>query len=303
MPGQSKKDNSAGSRGGEDKAFLEDLGNRVRTTRARRGLSRKLLAQTAGVSERYLAQLETGQGNISILLLRHVAAALDLGLEDLVAEDPQAGTEITAILQLLRRADAEARDEVKQILLEGRRGQATRDRSQCLALIGLRGAGKSTLGPLIAADLGMPFIELNDMIAEMSGLSVPEIFNLYGQEGYRRLERRCLQEAIDGHDRVVLTSGGGIVADPATFEILLASFFTVWLRAAPEEHMARVRAQGDLRPMAGSDEAMGDLKLILDSREALYTRADRTFDTSARSVEACRKDLTASLKADGFVAA
>jgi XRE family aerobic/anaerobic benzoate catabolism transcriptional regulator len=224
------------SRRREDSAFLESLGDRVRTARGRRGLSRKLLAEYAGVSERYLAQLEVGQGNISIILLRNIAAALDLALEDLVCEDESTNAEIGVILHMLRRATAQERRLAKDALTTKVRRSDVSARARRVALIGLRGAGKSTLGKLVAADLGAPFIELNDEIAKMSGLSVAEIFNLYGPEGYRRLERRCLQQVVDTHDSVMLASGGGIVADPTTYDALLSTFFTVWLRAAPEEH-------------------------------------------------------------------
>ena len=262
---------------GEDSVFLQRLGRRVRAARAQRRLSRKLLARDAGVSERYLAQLEAGQGNISILLLRHVADALGLSLGAIVSAE------------------------------EGASGENDRRNHQPagplrLALVGLRGAGKSTLGRLLAAELGAPFIELNDEIAKMSGLDVPEIFHLYGPEGYRRFERRCLDRAIGGHGHAVLATPGGIVADPGTYEALLGAFFTIWLRAAPEEHMARVRAQGDLRPMAGNSEAMKELKRLLKSREPLYRRADRVLDTSGRSVEACRDSLVALLEEEGFFA-
>jgi XRE family aerobic/anaerobic benzoate catabolism transcriptional regulator len=294
---ENRKENS---RRREDSAFLEQLGDRVRTARGRRGLSRKLLAEYAGVSERYLAQLEAGQGNISIILLRNIAAALDLGLEDLVCEDEAANAEIGDIVHMLRRAAPEERRLAKDALTRKHRPSNGSARAQRVALIGLRGAGKSTLGKLVAADLGAPFIELNDEIAKMSGLSVPEIFNLYGPEGYRRLERRCLQQVVDDHHGVVLASGGGIVADPTTYDALLSAFFTVWLRAGPEEHMERVRAQGDMRPMAGNAEAMDELKLILSSREALYGRADRELDTSNRSVRECRSSLVELLKREGY---
>lgn len=288
------------SRRREDSAFLAQLGERVRTARGRRGLSRKLLARYAGVSERYLAQLETGLGNISIILLRNIAAALDLALEDLVCEDEAAHADIGVILHMLRRATPEERRLAKDALSAKQGPMPGSARAQRVALIGLRGAGKSTLGKLVAADLGAPFIELNDGIVTMSGLSVAEIFNLYGPEGYRRLERRCLQQVIDTHDGVVLATGGGIVSDPATYDAMLSSFFTVWLRATPEEHMARVRTQGDMRPMADNAEAMDELRLILNSRESLYGRADRAIDTSSRPVEESRRALAELLREEGF---
>ena len=284
----------------EDSAFLQRLGDRVRTARGQRAFSRKLLAEYAGVSERYLAQLEAGKGNISIILLRNIAAALELALEDLVCQDPAINTEIGVMLHMLRRATPQERRLAKDVLTRLQRQSRGSARARRVALIGLRGAGKSTLGRLVAADLGAPFIELNDEIAKMSGLGVPEIFNLYGPEGFRRLERRCLQQVIDSNDSVVLATGGGIVADATTYATLLSAFFAVWLRAAPEEHMERVRAQGDMRPMAGNAEAMDELKLVLSSRETLYGRADRELDTSSRPVEECRSSLASLLKREGF---
>lgn len=287
-------------RTGDDAAFLERLGREVRWARGRRGLSRKLLARYSGVSERYLAQLETGQGNISILLLRQVAAALDMPVETLIAGDGEGASGIASLLPQLRRATPEQRRRVREVLA-AQDGPAARGRR--VALIGLRGAGKSTLGRLVAGDLGLPFVELNDEITALAGLGVQEIFNLYGPEGYRRIERRALGRVVDRHDAVVLASGGGIVADATTFDMLLGSFFTVWLRAAPEDHMNRVRAQGDLRPMAGNDEAMDDLKLILESREVLYGRADRRLDTSAQDLEGCREALAGLLQSEDLAGA
>ena len=289
LEGRSRRE---ASRPGDDSGFLAQLGQRVRQIRGQRGMSRKLLAECAGVSERYLAQLEGGQGNISILLLRDVARALDLPLEELLAES----ADLAVILHMLRRVSPEQLSQAKKAVTRIQQGQGRPSRARRIALIGLRGAGKSTLGRLVAADLALPFVELNDQIAEMSGLSVAELFNLYGQEGYRRLERRCLEQVVAKQEQVVLATGGGIVADPSTFDLLLSAFHTVWLRAAPQEHMERVRAQGDLRPMAGNPEAMEELKLILSSREALYSRADSQLDTSGSALEVSRQALGTLLR-------
>ncbi|SDR37350.1 shikimate kinase [Rhizobiales bacterium GAS191] len=279
-----------------DDAFLLELGQRVRRMRAIRGLSRKLLARSSGVSERYIAQLESGLGNASIMLLRQVAAAIGAPLEDLVGEAASDTREWALIRELLRRAKPEAISEAKAVLAgEPRRGAAmqagahlSRDR---VALIGLRGAGKSTLGRLAAERLGWPFLELNKEIEAETGLSIAEVFSLYGQEGYRRLELAALEQVIIRPGPMILATAGGIVAEPMTFELLLSSFFTIWITAKPAEHMGRVRDQGDLRPMADDKAAMAELKTILSSREPLYARAEARIDTAERDVGSSLGDL------------
>ncbi len=245
------------SRSGEAE-FLADLGQRVKDRRKDRKLSRKALGVLSGVSERYLVELENGRGNISILLLRQVAEALGAPVE-----------------ALLSGASA-SRDPGKQ---------------ERIALIGLRGAGKSTLGRLLAEDLALPFLELNAAISQESELAPAEIFSLYGAEGYRRFEQNCLKRIVERYDACVLAVGGGIVADPQTYETLLERFRTVWVQTSPEEHMARVRAQDDNRPMAGNPEAMNDLRAILADRQRLYARADAALDTAGRQVAESRLEL------------
>ena len=275
-----------------EQRFLQQVGNRVRSARKRHGMSRKVLARESGVSERYLAQLETGSGNISILLLRQVAAATGLKLQDLVTEPEEDSPEILSILELSRRASPAQREDIIASL-SGMLNRSGADlKAARIALIGLRGAGKSTLGQLIAEDLKIPFIELNREIELDSGLAIAEIFALYGQDGYRRLEQRCLRSVIDRHSAVVLAVAGGIVAEANTYEMLLRSFHSVWLQASPEEHMERVRAQGDRRPMAGNPAAMKDLRAILESRQQDYANAEMTFDTSGKTIEECRRELT-----------
>lgn len=275
--------------------YLAHLGERVREERARRGMTRKILARDAGLSERYLAQLEAGRGNISIALLRRVAMALNQPLARLVADDGADPPELRLIVELLRRLSPDEIAEARALI--GARFALTGDaeRERHVALIGLRGAGKSTLGPRLAEYLAVPFIELDAEIERDLGLSLAEIFNLYGQPAYRRCERRVLAQIIEREPRFVLAVGGSIVAEPATFQELLDRCFTVWLRAAPEEHMSRVQAQGDLRPMAENDEAMADLRRILAAREPLYAKADATVDTAGRNVEESLHALIAAV--------
>ncbi|HEY6235373.1 MAG TPA: helix-turn-helix transcriptional regulator [Candidatus Elarobacter sp.] len=266
-----------------DGAFLTALGDRVRELRARRGMTRKILARDSGVSERYLAQLETGQGNASLAILRRVARALDVPLESLVADAPEPSAELTQSVELLRRLGPGRLAEARALLVTTFGEADAEGRAGRIALIGLRGAGKTTLGAALAERLGVPFIELDREIERESGVSLATIFDFYGQAGFRRMERRCLERIIETQPRLVVATGGSIVSEPATFERLLAACFTIWLRAAPAEHMERVIAQGDMRPMAGNRESMADLQRILANREPLYRRADATVDTSGKA--------------------
>lgn len=274
-----------------DAAFLKKLGERVRAARAGRGMTRKTLARDSGVSERYLAQLEGGQGNISILLLRDIARALDLRLEAVVLDGDEPPADLVHTIEFLRRLAEADLPKAKQLLVQHFSGVDEAARRDRIALIGLRGAGKSTLGPKLAARLDVPFFELNRLIEAEAGVSLSAIFDLYGQNGFRRLERRCLDQVIEQNERFVLATGGSLVSEPATFERLLTMCYTVWLKASPEDHMQRVVAQGDTRPVAASGEAMQDLLRILEAREQQYRRADLCLDTSQNSMDTCIEGL------------
>lgn len=276
-------------------AYLRLLGERIREARARRGMTRKILARDSAVSERYLAQLEAGHGNISIILLRQIAQAMGLPLADLVRDAPERPVELALLLQTLERLSPSELGQARQ-LLAGAFGAAMQEgRRHRIALIGLRGAGKSTLGRALAASRGVPFIELDREIERDSGLALGEIFALYGQAAFRRFERRCLETVIERHQAAVIATGGSLVSEPGTFDLLLAACHTVWLKAAPAEHMGRVLAQGDTRPMAENAEAMEDLRRILAGREALYSKADAIVDTAGKTVEASLSALNAAL--------
>ena len=262
--------------------FLGALGARVREQRERRGLARRVLAASAEVSERYLAQLEAGAGNVSIVLLRRIALALGVGLGELVDADAGGGTRQRLVGRFLERLPEHRLDAVMQRLLRDFGGGEAVRRGR-IALIGLRGAGKSTLGALLAAGLDVPFIELDREVEADVGMSLAEVFSLYGQSGYRHIERRCLERIVGAHERAVISVGGGIVSEPDTYELLLARCFTVWIKAQPEEHMARVASQGDFRPMEGNREAMDDLRRILAARAPLYGKADTVVDTAGRT--------------------
>ena len=280
----------------EASAFLLRLGDRVKDARARRGMTRRILARDSGVSERYLAQLESGHGNISIVLLRALARALDVPLESIVRDGPEPSVDLAHLHAFLERLGADAVVEARR-MLEGRFGAERREaRRDRIALIGLRGAGKSTLGALLAARLDVPFVELDREVERASGMSLSEIFDLYGQAGFRRLERQALDGVLAAHGRFVLAAGGSIVSEASTFGDLLLACYTVWIRARPVEHMQRVMAQGDFRPMADNAEAMADLERILAGREALYGKADAQVDTAGKSVEATLDELLAVVR-------
>lgn len=272
-----------------DTDFIEALGIRVRESRARHGMSRKALAFNAEVSERYLAQVESGETNPSIIVLRHVAHALGISLVELL-EPQQSSSEYRLISRFLEQLSP---NRLEEALLRLMREFGNEDlaRKKRIALVGLRGAGKSSLGRALAGELSLPFVELNSAIEAEAGMNLNEVFMLYGQPGYRRLERRCLESFIAQHESAVITVGGGIVSEADTFNLLLMNCFTVWVKASPEEHMSRVVAQGDFRPMEGSTEAMEDLRRILSARESLYSKADFTLDTSGRRPEDCLAQL------------
>jgi XRE family aerobic/anaerobic benzoate catabolism transcriptional regulator len=267
-----------------DSQFLATFGKRVRVLRERRGMTRKLLAREADVSERYLGQLESGDGNVSIILLRRIASALNVTLGEVLTPEREDAAAQRLIRRFLERLPAHRLEDVIFRLRRelGHEEAVLRER---IALIGLRGAGKTTLGGRLALDLQVPFIELDQEIEQETGLPLSELFTLYGQSGYRRVERRCLERVLKEHERVIIAVGGGVVSEEETFTLLLAQCHTVWLKATPEEHMARVLAQGDLRPMAGNTEAREDLKRILAAREPFYRKADSSVDTSGRTLE------------------
>jgi XRE family aerobic/anaerobic benzoate catabolism transcriptional regulator len=278
--------------------LMARVGERVRKARERKGIPRRVLSEQSGVSPRYLAQLEAGEGNISIGLLQRVAIALDHRIEWLIGEDDPWNSDALRVADMFRSATAPTQASVLRILSPE---PAESLRANRICLIGLRGAGKSTLGALVGQALGLPFVELNSEIEEQSGMPVDELLALYGQEGYRKLEAQAIERIISTYESMVLAVAGGIVAEPETYATLLNTFHTIWLKTSPEEHMARVRAQGDERPMAGNPEAMEQLKSILTSREALYGKAQANLDTSGRSPETSLAELLSVIERQGFL--
>jgi XRE family aerobic/anaerobic benzoate catabolism transcriptional regulator len=278
----------------DESEYLQLVGGRVRELRAQRGMTRRMLAQHSGVSERYLAQLEAGDGNPTVTVIRALARAFDVAPDALIVDthvSPLASTIMGAVREMTSEQLLAVQLLLRSALTEGEPGE----RNRRIALIGLRGAGKSTLGALLAQHQGVPFIELDREVEREAGIGLAEIFEFYGQAGFRRHERNSLERILHSERAFVLATGGSIVSEPLTFERVLASCFTIWLSAAPADHMQRVMAQGDMRPMAGNSEAMTDLHRILAGREALYRRADIEISTINRTVEETLALLQAAL--------
>jgi XRE family aerobic/anaerobic benzoate catabolism transcriptional regulator len=279
--------------------FLSALGKRVREVRNRRGMTRKVTARDADVSERHLAQLESGEGNVSIVLLRRIAKALNVSLVELFAPEVNEPSEKQLISRFLERLPAHRLEDVASRLLRDF-GPEEKARRQRIALIGLRGAGKSTLGAKLAHEMNTPFVELDREIEKDTGMPLAEIFSLYGQSGYRAIEKRTLERVLQEYDRAVLSVGGGVVSEKETYDYLLSRCYTAWIKARPEEHMSRVMEQGDFRAMAGNPRAMEDLRGILRAREPLYRKADLCVDTSGISVEESFAKLKTALQAENL---
>lgn len=276
--------------------FLLSLGKRVRELRNRRGMTRKMMAYEADVSERHLAQIETGEGNVSIVLLRRITEALNVSLAELFAPETEERN-ADLIQRFLRHLSANRRDDFMQRLMR-EFGHESRIRRGRVALIGLKGAGKSTLGSRLSAKTKVPFIELDSEIEKEAGMPLAEIFSFYGQSGYHSIEKRTLKRVLDQPSHLILSAGGGIVSEKETYEYLTSNCYTIWIKAKPEEHMVRVIAQGDVRAIAGNNQAMEDLRQILNAREPLYRQADLCIDTSGHSIEESFSKLTSAWDAN-----
>ncbi len=278
--------------------FLLALGKRVRELRNRRGRTRKMMAHEAEISERHLAQLEAGEGNISIVLLRRIAAAVNVSLAELFSRDAEESVEMRLIRRFLERLPAHRLEDVVFRLMRDF-GHQEKARRMRIALIGMRGAGKSTLGARLSVEeMHLPFIELDREIEKDTGMPLAEVISLYGQSGYRGIERRTLERVLRENKQAIVSVGGGIVSEKQTYDYLLSNCYTIWVKAQPEEHMSRVIAQGDLRPLAGNDQAMEDLRRIMEAREPLYCKADMCLDTSGETVEQSFAKLKAALQAN-----
>ncbi|MGA8050059.1 MAG: helix-turn-helix transcriptional regulator [Burkholderiales bacterium] len=265
---------------GED-AYLARLGDRVRAWRREQGVTRKALSLACGVSERYLAQLEAGQGNISVLLLRRVAQAMRVPVEDLAREDGEIPDELALLMRFAAALPHEKIAAAHRLLL----AQFGSSRKRRVALLGLRGAGKSSLGARLAENLGVPFVELDREVEREAGTDLGEVFSMYGQDAYRRFERRALERILRQHDRAVIATGGSLVTDQDNYDLLLERCYCVWLRASPEEHMSRVISQGDMRPFKGRSAALDEIRRLLADRDRLYARADAVLDTSGKPIK------------------
>lgn len=267
--------------------ILHGLGQRVKLLRARRGMTRRVLADEADVSERHLANLESGTGNVSILVLAQVAHALDCPLAELLGDETTSTPEWLSIRRLLHGRDSAEIEHALRALTElfgATRGHIDNARSQRIALIGLRGAGKSTLGQMLAAKLNYSFVELRSEITRIAGCAPVEIQALYGSNAYRRYERQALEETLQNRRACVIATAGGLVGDTSTFDLLLNNCLTIWLQATPEDHFSRVLAQGDVRTLPGNRNGVDDIRLTLQSRASFYAKADLTYNTSGKTL-------------------
>jgi XRE family aerobic/anaerobic benzoate catabolism transcriptional regulator len=265
--------------------FVTGIGRLVRLSRAKRGMTRRQLAQESGASERYLAQIESGQGNPSVLILKSIAQALDVPIIELLPRANGRPAAMTHVLDVLARTPVAELPALAELIESHAARHVAADRARRIALVGLRGAGKSTLGRRLADELACPFIELDHLVEQDYGACIPDLIEIAGLATFRRYERACLERVIDEHDTAVIATAGGIVSDAETYALLLRRSHTVWVRASPDEHMKRVMEQGDFRPMAQNREAMADLVAILEARRPDYARAQAELDTSGDTIE------------------
>jgi XRE family aerobic/anaerobic benzoate catabolism transcriptional regulator len=286
---------AASARADED-ALVAAVGRLVRLARAKRGMTRRQLAQGSGASERYLAQIESGQGNPSVIILKSIADALDLPIIDLLPRPNGRSAALTHILDLLGRTPLDELPAIASLIERRAALEAAGSRGRRIALVGLRGAGKSTLGRRLAEALRCPFIELDRLIEQSYGARIPDLIEMAGLATFRRYERGCLERVIDTHDSAVIAAAGGIVSNADTYALLLRRTHGIWLKARPEEHMSRVIEQGDFRPMAQNREAMADLVAILEARRADYARAGAELDTSGDTADQSFAKLEAVVK-------
>lgn len=271
-----------------EEQYTRQIGERVRATRARRGMARKQLSSQSDISERYLAQVESGKANISIVLLHRLARAMVVPLTDLLPD----GGDIDfphQLLDLLHRLTPKQQEETFDLVSHHFERQRTRNAG--VALIGLRGGGKTHLGQLVADELKVPFVRISEVVEDIGGMTMSELMSLGGQAAYRRLEREALSQVQSDYPYCILEASGSLVSEPETYQSLLSSYYTIWLKANPEDHMDRVIAQGDTRPMRGNRRAMEDLKQILRERDADYRKADYTLNTSDRIIIDCFNEL------------
>ncbi len=270
--------------------YIQQIAGLIRDLRAQRGLTRKDLSKQSSISERYLAQVEAGKANISIALLWRIATAMHVDVSSFLPQQDRTAVEHDPLKQFLEGLSLEQEKKAFEILLKYFSGE--KGPMGGVALIGLRGAGKTTLGKILAESTNVPFVSLTEVIEKLAGLQIPEILSMFGQRAYRRLEHQAIDYVLENYESVVLEVGGSLVSETETFNHLLSSFYTVWIRAKLEDHLNRVLAQGESKPLRDTDKAIEDLKHILEEREPFYMSANWAIDTSGRPIEECAKELS-----------
>jgi XRE family aerobic/anaerobic benzoate catabolism transcriptional regulator len=263
-------------------------------------MTMKQLAQESGISLPYLSRVEKGDGNVSIAVLQRLARALNVSMDSLLSDQDEYGVDYALIIELLKRQSPDSLREIRNQLVGslGAGNSASTGVPQRIALVGLRGAGKSSVGPVLAHALSMPFVELNELVAERAGMALSAVFSIYGQAGFRRLERDCLEQVIAHYPQVIIAAGGGVVAEPATYELLLHSFFVFWLHTTPETHFQRVMKQHDARiaTPALRDQAMANILASLEARRKLYALAHAQVDTTGLTIEQTSEQMLNQLR-------
>ena len=280
----------------KEKLILNNLGHTIRKYRSQRGMNRQTLATKSNISLRYLAQLEVGNGNPSITILKNISYALNITLEHLLFSDSTKNTEVAYIKNKIDHYTQHQISTLLEFIDNIERKKIVKLNKNRIALIGLRGAGKSTLGNMYSKEYKIPIYEVTKEIEKIGGMNINEVIEFGGQGMYRRLEYTAINNLYKKKKNLIILTGGSIVSEKETFSFLLKNFYTIWIKASPEEHMKRVIKQGDLRPISSNPKAMDDLNNILKERQYLYSKAASIVNTENKDKISSYKELVDKIK-------